>query len=110
MINRASVLSLLVVLGLSTALRAEEVELAIDSLGGGGTAAVQAGFVIGEIGAVVLDPGEPVTLTVLEVQIERFVLVGLPLGPPTMTGRLHVWDNANLSGGILAPGAAVYVA
>lgn len=69
-------------------------ELKNDSLGAGGQAAVQLGFVEGEVGGAVLTagPGDyPITLNELQVFIDKS-----PLIPDTsMIGRFIVWDNAN---------------
>jgi hypothetical protein len=73
-------------------------ELANDGYVEGGSAAFQAGFVAGEIGAVRLVPDQgPVT-----VERVRFLFGGAAVGRDVV---LHIWDD---SAETLAPGAELY--
>jgi hypothetical protein len=73
-------------------------ELANDGYVEGGSAAFQAGFVAGEIGAVRLLPDQgPVT-----VERVRFLFGGAAVGRDVV---LHIWDD---SAETLAPGAELY--
>ncbi|MHC5209258.1 MAG: hypothetical protein ACYTG2_00895 [Planctomycetota bacterium] len=84
-----------------------QVELKIDSAVDGATVLLQLGFELGETGATVLTPppGTTVVVDELRVFVDKHPL--LP-GPDTLEGFFRVWDNADMAGGVLAPGAPVY--
>jgi hypothetical protein len=86
-----------------------QLELKNDSATVGGAVVLQLGFDLGETGAVVLSatPGQgPVLVRQLKVWVDSHP--GLP-GPDELTGAFKLWDNADLSGGLLSPGAPIYV-
>ncbi len=106
---RMSLLTGAALLALAPLASATDVLLKNDSLTDGSQAAIQAGFVEGEIGAAVLAAPLPEQYPLLLENIQVFVDKTAASAPPTMTVQLYVWTTSTPGGANPTPASAVYV-
>jgi hypothetical protein len=88
---------------------AGDVLLKNDSLTDGSQAALQGGFVEGEIGAAVLAAPSPSQYPLTLKDIQVFVDKTAASAPTSMTVQLYVWTTSTLAGTSPTPASAVYV-
>lgn len=87
---------------------ASDITLKNDTIGSGGIATLQGGFIPNETGAVVLSalPAQyPITLKELQVFVDKQTASAIP----DMTAQLYVWSTSSISGTSPSLASAVYV-